>query len=204
MYRQQIAITDGGYADNSGMATLDQIALRLHHYGVPWNQIYVVYISSNPVEGFEYKEGGRFDSGRLTASLLAPVFLMETARAGRATAFVYSAQTPNASRQVIEWPLSEANSSNLSVAATQAAPPPTASTTDGFPYIGIQAPRNEAQYRDLAIVNAKRMPPLGWTLDETAARGINVFAISHSHIYNNSCRARYPLDGALCKAIMRE
>ena len=200
----QTAITDGGYADNSGIASLIQIAKRLQTFGASANQIYVVFISSNPTEGLLFKEGARFESGRLTASLLAPLSMMETARAGRATSFVDTAISTIPTDHFVEWGLSNGARLSATEIIVDSKSNFAAPAAPARPFPAVPRAEETSDTANLALANAAKMPPLGWTLDETAAVGINILSISHSLYYASNCNARYLNAQTLCHAVMAQ
>ncbi|SFU25870.1 hypothetical protein [Paraburkholderia aspalathi] len=219
-YPNKIAITDGGYADNSGLMSTKEILGRLKKGGVNNDQIYVVYISSNPLEGHAYVDGDRFDSTSLAGTAFAPLSMMEAARAGRAQSALESIRPDLEPGHLIQWSLTQADPDAAVVDAVARHQVETSqSTPAGTSGAGIskspaqgdhwysqkKLPGAETQTDSSRIVSegklAKQLPPLGWTLDSSAVRGIDLLAIQHSFFFATGCNAKRKEDAEFCSAV---
>lgn len=212
LYPHAVAITDGGYADNSGLGALSELMNKLLAAGADKNNIYVVFISSNPEDGRAYVGGSLYDSSSLTGTVFAPMLMMDSARAGRAMANRRSAVTMVAKDHFIEWSLADTVKEGIPdvvIAHTMqadAGPKATtgksgdaASATASADAGDIQQGKQDAKY---AAQTAQIMPPLGWTLDATAAQGISLVSESHAFFMNQDCQARLEAAHLLCKALV--
>ncbi|AMV48244.1 hypothetical protein [Paraburkholderia caribensis] len=175
-YTRPVAITDGGYADNSGLATLDIVYNRLRELGVDPSRIFVVYVTSNPEEGRDYNEGTRFDSASLTGTLAAPLLLMETARAGRAESIANLVRQRIPPNHFVEWHMSDARVENGKATASSSVDP-----------------------KDVATVRS--LPPLGWTLDSIAVTSIEQLSLSHARVFAQGCSNAQPAELELCNRL---
>nr|WP_199045501.1 hypothetical protein [Dyella sp. ASV24] len=167
----RIAVADGGYADNSGLASINDIVDKLVANGVGLDKIYVIAISSDPTENIGVKEGTRFDNGRLLAETLAPAYVMESARAGRSTMLADIVEKKLAGKHFLRWDLTQERSLQF---WQKRYLDDKADAGHGF-FARWDVHRSRA--------NLKRqldMAPLGWTLDSDSAGSVFTQAVSHS------------------------
>jgi hypothetical protein len=155
---QALAIADGGYHDNSGLAPIARIITELSQLGDKMNDIFVIQIVSNPDEGVPQFEGFRFDNGRLIPEVLAPAVLQEAARSAHSDAYESQILGNRRTPEMYRWFLS--NATEVSNAALQ-----RPRKRLGIEWFDRRAHQAE-QMRWL------RSPPLGWTIDPISYRAL--------------------------------
>lgn len=155
-----ITIADGGYADNSGLASINDLLNELSAEGADLKNVYVIIVKSNPSEGLPFREGTRFDNGRLVSEFVAPGYVLDNARSGHTATFETLIRERLSPAQVITWQLSYLN------LAEGFKPAPRDATTQSWLDRLDQFNEETQQARSL------NLPPLGWTLDRASFQGI--------------------------------
>ncbi len=184
-----LAVADGGYRDNSGLAEIAVVIDELARCGDPLDQVFVVQIRSNPDEGIRRVEGARFDSSKLLPELLAPAIVQESARGGHSEAYEQQMRGHRKQPQMFVWGLPH----NLK-AETLATQP----KENRWPFEWLNRFADQAERERLL-----RLPPLGWTIDPE----------SYWVLYGDSlrvpevpivrpCGGLLPQYSSLCKALI--
>ncbi|NWK46421.1 hypothetical protein [Ralstonia pickettii] len=199
-YSHTLAITDGGYADNSGLASINYIISKLSTVGADPSRIFVVFISSNPEDGRSFIDGNRFDSSSLTGTIFSPILMLDTARAGRAAAYRKLVAGAVEKDNFIEWSLTNATSNDIPGSILKHAQSGDASSSEKSS--GISVNESQRNSKEDAIQISKTLPPLGWTLDTVAARGISLVSESHTFFMSQGCKAGIGLGKSLCSMLI--
>jgi len=170
-----IPVADGGYSDNSGLASINDILDKISVFRPHLESVYVVAITSNPTQSINFLEGTRFDSGRFVAELVAPMYVMENARAGRATALSDIVEKRLPRNHFIRWDLS----SDASFKYFQ------------DEYLRAEKGKHRGFFRWIADGSARSkaldkldLAPLGWTLDPYSAHAIFPQATDHLLVFD--------------------
>lgn len=146
-----LAVADGGYRDNSGLAEIAVVIDELARYGDTLDKVFVVQITSNPDEGIRQVEGTRFDNGRLLSELLSPAIVQESARGGHSEAYQHQIMGHRYQPHMLTWGLSHyIEAENLSLQREE--------NRWRFAWLNKRAHQADLE-RQL------RLPPLGWTID---------------------------------------
>ncbi len=183
-----LAVADGGYRDNAGLAEIAVVVDELARSGDPLNQVFVVQISSNPDEGIKWVEGTRFSSGKLLSELIAPAIVQESARSGHPEAYVQQIQGRRNQPHMYTWGLPH----NLEASTFS-----SQRRQNFWIFNWLNERAIQAEWQRHA-----RLPPLGWTMDPE----------SYWALYRDSLRIRelpvvvrcdqlMPQYAVLCKAL---
>ncbi|MCP3722369.1 hypothetical protein M3I53_04345 [Paraburkholderia sp. CNPSo 3272] len=168
---RRIAVADGGYADNSGLASVNDILDKLQVFRPNLENVYVVSISSNPTQNVAFKEGTRFDNGRFLAEMVAPAYVMESARAGHTTVFSNLVAKRVGEAHFMRWEMLSAESVEYWRKQYLRA------TASGGSFVERMQSRSHAiEQLDLA--------PLGWTLDPYSAGAVFSQSVGHFRIWD--------------------
>ncbi|AUT67039.1 hypothetical protein [Paraburkholderia hospita] len=166
---RRIAVADGGYADNSGLASVNDVLDKLQVFRPNLENVYVVSISSNPTQNVAFKEGTRFDNGRFLAEMVAPAYVMENARAGHTTVFSNLVAKRVGETHFMRWEMLSAESVEYWRKQYLKA------TASGGGFFDRMQSRSRAiEELDLA--------PLGWTLDPFSAGTVFSQSVGHLRI----------------------
>jgi hypothetical protein len=150
-----IAVADGGYIDNSGLASLETILDELKRHDASMENVYVVIIRSNPEIGLHLTEGQRFDMGRTIPELFAPLSVLDTARGARSDLLAESLERRLGKGQVMTWDLTLAQAASAGTADQDDQPTTEPSIVSWF----------KKHQRDAEAMRRLQLAPLGWTLD---------------------------------------
>lgn len=190
---RSLAVADGGYADNSGLASVSDILDKLQKLRPNLENVYVVSITSNPTQNVAFKEGTRFDNGRLLAELAAPAYVMENSRAGHTTVFSDLVAKRIGESHFLRWEMVSAKSVEYWRGQYLKA---TASSGNGLGGKIAQMHSRSHAIEELDLA------PLGWTLDPFSAGAVFSQAVSHFRIWDFPVCTQYAIgaDG-LCNAL---
>ncbi|GJJ03414.1 hypothetical protein RugamoR64_39520 [Duganella rhizosphaerae] len=155
-----ITIADGGYADNSGLASIHDILDELVASKRGLENVFVIIVKSNPSEGMPFNEGTRFDNGRLIAELAAPGYVIEGARSGHSATYERLIRRRLPAAQVITW--------DLTYQELGRGFRPTPRPIERDSWFATLQQRSQAA----SALQALNLPPLGWTLDPASFEGI--------------------------------
>ena len=182
-----IAVADGGYYDNSGLASLEAILDKLEQYDKSLSNVYLVVIRSNPEIGLQLDEGKRFDNGRVISELLAPFSVLESARSARGELYAGRWQRRLGEQNVMTWDLDFARV--ISHVETSSGGP--------WPFAWLNERYNEAE-------NLRRLQlaPLGWTMDRESFRTLHFESVTMPQVpHSPSCENLLPQFAVLCKVL---
>jgi hypothetical protein len=183
---QPIAVADGGYNDNSGLASLETILDELASYDRSLKDVYVVVIRSNPELGLRLEEGRRFDQGRAIPELLAPLAVLDNARSAHSDLFAERWERRLGPGRVITWDLDYAKFASRTNAEL-------AGSSKGF---------LNRRADDVEALRRLQLAPLGWTLDRESFHNLRFQSITTSYISSfTECATRLPQYGLLCRTL---
>lgn len=188
-----LAVADGGYADNSGLASVNDILDKLQAFRPNLKNVYVISITSNPTQNVAFREGTRFDNGRFLAELVAPAYVMESARGGHTNVFSDLVAKRVGQAHFLRWEMVSAKSVEYWRGQYLKATAASGSGLDGI--IARMHSRSHAiEQLDLA--------PLGWTLDPFSAGAVFSQAVSHFRVWDFPVCKQYAFgaDG-MCNAL---
>lgn len=146
-----LAVADGGYRDNSGLAEIAVVIDELARHGDPLDQVFVVQITSNPDEGIRQLQGTQFDNGRLLSELLAPAIVQESARSGHSEAYLHQIMGHHKQPHILTWGLPHQIVSEILSSQPQ---------DNRWKITWLDERANRAN-----LERQLRLPPLGWTID---------------------------------------
>jgi hypothetical protein len=160
-----VTVADGGYTDNSGLASINELIDELRIEKDDLHNVYVVIVSSDGSAGLPRREGTRFSNGYLLGELLAPGYVMDAGRSGHTATFDQLVRGKLPSQHVYSWDLSW----YYMQAAFRA---PRQLSVFDIPWLDEMVA--DAQFEKNLI-----LPPLGWTLDPFTFDGVRRSATSH-------------------------
>lgn len=183
-----LAVADGGYRDNSGLAEIAVAIDELSRYGDPLDQVFVIQIRSNPDEGIRRVEGSRFDSGKLLQELLAPAIVQEAARGGHSEAYEHQIMGHSRRPHMLVWGLPhdiEAESQSIQPGEKR------------WPFEWLNRHAEQAKKERLL-----RLAPLGWTIDPESYSGLYRDSLRIQELpTSGTCEKVPPQYALLCKAL---
>ncbi|OFA00176.1 hypothetical protein [Duganella sp. HH101] len=185
-----ITIADGGYADNSGLASIHDILDELVASKRGLENVFVIIVKSNPSEDMPFNEGTRFDNGRLIAELAAPGYVLEGARSGHSSTYERLIRRRLPSEQVITWELT------YHELGRGFRPTPRPNKPDSW-FAELQQ-RSQAA----SALQALNLPPLGWTLDPASFEGIRFQSRLHPNFGPHANCGNNVESSPLCRSMM--
>jgi hypothetical protein len=180
-----IPVADGGYNDNSGLASLESILDELADYDASLANVYVIIIRSNPEIGLRLEEGQRFDKGRAIPELLAPLAVLEAARSARSDLLAERWERRLGTSRVMTWDLDFARYASRKKAEN-----------DGPWHITWL----DQRYNEVEALRRLQLAPLGWTLDRESFRTLYFESMTTPYIPNaTKCESLLPQYTVLCR-----
>ena len=170
-----IPLTDGGYADNSGLATIHDLLDKLQQIDQDLSLVYVIAITSDPIWDLNSDEGTRFDNGRLLSEIFSPAYVLEAARAGHAKVFANIIASRLPKGHFVEWKLSSATTVHYLFEHERFH---YEDMLLGFRKKFLPGWLISTQMRE-NISKSLHPAPLGWTLDRSSAIDILYQATDH-------------------------
>lgn len=155
-----MVVADGGYADNSGLASINDVLDELLAIRGTLDNVFVIIVKSDPKEGLPFQEGTRFDNGRLISELVAPGYVLDAARSGHAATFENLIRNRLSPAHVITLPFSY-----VSLAAAFKRTVRDINESDWF----VELERMDMNSDNERSLN---LPPLGWTIDFASFKGV--------------------------------
>jgi hypothetical protein len=186
-----LAIADGGYRDNSGLAEIAVAIDELARNGDPLDQVYVVQIRSNPEEGIRQLEGTRFDSGKLLPEVLAPAIVQESARGGHSEAYEQQIMGHSNRVHMMIWGIShKVEAESLALQQQE--------QHWRFAWLDKRA-------REANLERQLRLPPLGWTIDPESYWALyrDSLIVPDMPVTGGGCDSMLPQYTSLCKALVK-
>jgi hypothetical protein len=185
-----LAVADGGYRDNSGLAEIAVAIDELARLGDPLDKVFVVQIRSNPEEGIRQMEGTRFDSGKLLPEIFAPAIVQESGRGGHGEAYEQQIMGHSNTPHMIVWGIShKIEAETLSLQPKE--------QRWGFEWLDKRA--HEAN-----LERQLRLPPLGWTIDPESYWALYRDSLIVPEMpVTGGCDDMLPQYSSLCKALAK-
>ena len=181
-----IAVADGGYNDNSGLASLETVLDELASYDPGLDNVYVVIIRSNPEIGLRLEEGRRFDQGRTLPELLAPLALLDNARSAHSDLIAERWERRLGPGRVMTWDLDYAKFASR--------------TTTGPAHASMGYLDRRAE--DVEALRLLQLAPLGWTLDRDSFHSLRFQSVVTPYISSfTDCATRLPQYALLCQKL---
>lgn len=177
-----IAVADGGYHDNSGLAAVADVLDQLAKLNTRMDNVFVVVVESNPEDGLAVKEGTRFDNGRLLPELLAPAWVQEAARSAHSEAYVKRILNRPSPPHLLTWRVSREALARILRDRTE-------ESAWGIPILDQRA-------RQANFEQQLRIAPLGWTMDPSAFHGLHA-----DSLIARDLPIIGPCESALCRAL---
>lgn len=146
-----LAVADGGYRDNSGLAEISVVVDELARYGDPLDQVFIIQIRSDPYEGIKLLEGARFNRGSLLSELLSPAIVQESGRSGHPEA--YEQQILGHHRQLNMYTWGLQHDIKASIFSSH-------HYKERWPFDWLNQLSAQAEWERQA-----QLAPLGWTID---------------------------------------
>ena len=175
-----ISIADGGYSDNSGLASIDNVLDELKEFRPDLDNVFIISITSNPEKTLPYKDGTRFSNNQLLPQILSPLFILESARSGRPQLYENFLKTQLNQGSLITWDLSLKIVADTLIKASGPASTGWLSWYENW---------DKQRYAEMRLA----IPPLGWTLDSNSIHSISISAISHlPYFVSPSCNLYEP------------
>jgi hypothetical protein len=185
-----LSVADGGYTDNSGLASINELIDELKQEGDDLKNVFVFILSSDGGAGLARREGTRFTNGNLIAEVLAPGYVLDAARSGHTATFEQLVRGKLPAAHLYNWDLTSFYLATAFMAARKQRP------NYGIGWLDSAAGNSDYE-------KTLNLPPLGWTLDPFTFDGVRIAASSHlGPSVMADCNAYVPAIAHFCRVLM--